>query len=56
VLIDEKCEVYYRNGDKYFGDFKDGKKNGIGEIIWKNGNKYRGEFTDDKKNDKGEYF
>ena len=41
------------NGDKYNGDWKDGKKDGKGEFEDSNGNKYNGDWKDDAKNGKG---
>jgi uncharacterized membrane protein YhaH (DUF805 family) len=41
------------NGDKYVGEFKDGKFNGQGTQTWPNGFKYVGEFKDDKRNGQG---
>jgi hypothetical protein len=32
------------NGDKYEGNFINGKKEGNGVYSWKNGKKYEGEF------------
>ena len=49
------------DGDKYIGEWKDGKKNGQGTYTWisgntwLNGNKYVGEFKDDKRNGLGTY-
>ncbi len=42
-------------GDKYVGEFKDGKFNGQGTYIHANGNKYVGEYKDDNKNGQGTY-
>ena len=38
---------YHKNGDKYIGQFKDGKKNGIGKFILVNGEVFQGEFKND---------
>ena len=43
----------YANGDKYFGEFKNGKRDGQGAYTLTNGNKYVGEFKDDKRNGRG---
>ena len=52
---DEKIEVRTGqgtytspNGDKYVGEFKEGKENGQGTQTWSNGDKYVGEFKDGK--------
>ena len=47
-------------GDKYVGEFKDGKRNGQGTYFFLaenefKGDKYVGEFNDDKKNGQGTY-
>jgi len=34
----------YSNGDKYVGEWKNGKKNGQGTYFWNDGNTYIGEF------------
>ncbi len=34
----------WKNGDKYFGHFKDMKRNGYGKLLLHNGNFYEGEF------------
>lgn len=34
----------YKDGSKYVGEFKDGKKNGQGTATFANGDKYVGEF------------
>ena len=47
--------VDLRNGDKYVGEFKDGKFNGQGTWTTPNGEKYVGEFKDDKRNGQGTY-
>ncbi len=39
----------FANGDRYVGEFKDGKRHGQGTLTFVNGNKYVGEF-------KGSYF
>lgn len=37
------------DGDKYVGEYKDGKKNGQGTYTWANGNKYVGEWNGEKE-------
>jgi hypothetical protein len=36
------------DGDRFFGEFRNHKRNGFGTYTWKNGNKYAGEFVNDK--------
>jgi hypothetical protein len=43
------------NGEKYTGEFKDGKSHGQGTRTTPNGEKYVGEFKDDKRNGQGTY-
>ena len=45
----------FADGDKYVGEYKDGKRNGQGTYTAANGNKYAGEFKDDKRNGQGTY-
>jgi len=42
-------------GDKYIGEFKDGRFNGQGTYIFENGNKYVGNFRDNKLHGHGIY-
>ena len=50
----------WTNGDKYVGEWKDGKRNGQGTYTWGSGEwegeKYVGEFKDNKQNGDGVYF
>ena len=39
----------YPNGEKYEGDWKNGKYHGHGTYSWSNGNKYVGEWKDDEE-------
>jgi hypothetical protein len=43
----------WANGDKYVGEWKDGKRRGQGTYTWANGNKYIGEFKDNKQHGQG---
>jgi len=45
----------YSNGDKYVGEFKDGKANGQGTYTYFYGTKYTGEFKDGLRNGYGTY-
>ena len=46
----------YASGNKYVGEYKDGKRNGQFIVTYANGNKYVGEFKDEKKNGRGIKF
>ena len=50
-----KGPARFANGDKYVGEWKDGKKNGQGTYIHPVGDKYVGTFKYDKKNGQGTY-
>jgi hypothetical protein len=43
------------NGDKYVGEYKDGKKHGQGTFTFADGAKYVGQFKDGKRNGQGTY-
>ena len=45
----------YANGNKYVGEWKDGKRHGQGTHTWASGDKYVGEFKDDKRHGQGTY-
>ncbi len=42
-----------RLGDRYFGEYKNGWRSGIGRYTWDNGDVYEGDFVDDYCNGKG---
>jgi len=46
----------YPNGDRYEGEWRDGKTNGRGIYYVANGNRYEGEFRDGKYNGRGIYY
>ena len=49
--------LIYKNGDKYYGMFQNGKKNIAGIYYFKkNGGRYEGEWKDNKMNGYGKYF
>ena len=50
-----KGTMTWTDGDKYVGEYKDGKTHGQGTYTWANGNKYVGEFKDDKRHGQGTY-
>ena len=43
------------DGDRFFGEFRNHKRNGFGTYTWKNGNKYAGEFVNDKIEGQGTF-
>lgn len=43
----------FSNGDKYVGEYKDGKKNGQGTYTYADGEKYVGEWKDGKRHGQG---
>lgn len=47
---------YYKNGNKYEGEFKNGMRHGKGVMHYYYGNKYYGEWKLDKKEGKGIYY
>jgi hypothetical protein len=46
----------FTSGNKYAGDYKDGKRNGFGVYTFTNGNKYVGEFKDGDYNGLGTMY
>ena len=49
--------LIYKNGDKYYGNFENGKKNKIGIYYFKsNGAKYKGEWENNKMSGYGIYY
>jgi hypothetical protein len=46
----------FPNGDKYVGEFKDGRRNGQGTLSAPNGLEYVGEFKNDMFNGQGTLF
>ena len=51
-----KGAYFHLNGDKYVGEYKDGKRNGLGTFTWSSGDKYVGEHKDGKSDGQGTYF
>ena len=47
---------FLASGDKFEGQFKDGKKHGQGTYTFANGDVYKGQFKDDKKHGQGTEF
>jgi WD40 repeat protein len=52
----EQLTLILPSGDRYDGEFANGKRNGCGTYTFANGNHYVGEFLDDKFHGQGEYF
>ena len=50
-----KGTMEYFNGNKYVGDWKDGKKNGMGTEFYDQGCKYTGQFKNGRRHGKGTY-
>ncbi|HNU91976.1 MAG TPA: hypothetical protein PKO25_08895 [Spirochaetota bacterium] len=48
-----KGVLIYASGNRYEGDFKDGKFDGKGVIIFTNGARYEGDWKNDKRHGKG---
>ena len=46
----------FADGDRYEGDFKNGKMDGRGKYFSANGDRYEGDFKNGDKNGKGKYF
>jgi len=44
------------SGQKFLGKFKDGMRNGKGQMIWPSGEKYDGEWKDDKQDGQGIFY
>jgi hypothetical protein len=45
----------FANGDRYSGDYVNGKPNGFGTYTWANGSYYEGEFKNGLKHGKGKW-
>lgn len=46
----------YITGDRYMGEYSEGKKSGKGIYTWPNGNEYDGEFVNGVSEGKGTYY
>jgi len=51
-----KRRYEWPNGDRYEGDFVEGRRTGKGLLVWPNGDRYEGDFVDDKRTGKGIYL
>ncbi len=45
----------WADGEKYVGEFKDGKRHGQGTYTWASGSKYVGEYKDNKMHGQGTF-
>ena len=54
-LRNGKHSYIWENGDKYIGEWVNGKITGKGTMIWKNGSKYVGDFINGKMEGYGIY-
>ena len=41
--------MYWKNGDRYEGDYKNDKREGKGIMYWNDGDKYEGDWKNDKR-------
>lgn len=48
--------IYYENGEKYIGEFVDGKKDGTGVFIYKNNEKFFGSWMRGLRNGIGKFY
>lgn len=48
--------MYYKDGDRYEGCFKNNKREGFGTYYWKNQDRFEGIFVQDQIEGKGVYF
>ena len=55
-IFDGKGTYFWPNGDKYIGDFVDGKFEGKGKEVWVNGDIYEGTYLKDQRHGKGIYY
>ena len=50
-----KGETYYKNGDRYVGEFMNGLRHGKGTYYWTSGDRYSGDWVQNQRIGKGEY-
>jgi len=48
--------MVYKNGDRYYGEWKNGVRHGHGEIMWENNFGCFGDFANDKMNGEFECY
>ena len=49
-FLDGQGELVNVQGDRYLGEFVNGKRQGQGEMAWTNGDRYVGEWKNDNMN------
>jgi hypothetical protein len=54
--VNGKGTYHWANGNRYEGDFVDGKLSGKGTYYWADGRRYEGDYVDSKRNGKGTYY
>ena len=54
-IIEGSGSLTFPHGEKYVGEFKEGKYNGLGTETIPNGSKYEGEWKDGEFNGQGKY-
>ena len=54
----DKCQGSWtwKNGDKYYGDWQNGRRTGKGTYTWAEGGKYTGEFKDESLHGQGTHI
>jgi len=55
LMFHGKGRMVCKNGDMYWGEWKNGERHGKGTYIWQDGEKYQGEFKDGKYHGQGTY-
>jgi hypothetical protein len=53
IPADGRGIMLFHSGNRYDGEFKDGKRNGCGTLTFTNGKRYMGQFKDDYFHGKG---
>lgn len=46
--------MIYKNGDKYIGKWKEGSRDGVGEMRYKNGSRYIGQWCNGERHGHGQ--
>merc|ERR1711979_178204 len=48
-----KGTKYFKNGDKYVGNWKNGEMSGYGVYTWANGDRYEGQYKNGRRHGQG---